>query len=101
MNAFGTILALAVITQFTTERLKSPIPDKYTKRAVPLLALLLSCILTCACSVGVLTTIGVSISIPAIDYLLTGVLVSGGSTAINELIKVLNGLKEGLQAVEK
>ena len=101
MNAFGTVLALSVIAQFAVERLKTPIPSKYTKVAVPLLALVICCILTCSCRVGVLSALGINIDRAVIDYLLTGILISGGSTAFNELIKVLNGLKEGLQAVER
>lgn len=101
MNAFGTVLALSVITQVAVERLKFPIDPKYTSKLVPLLSLLISCILTCACHIGILAILGVDISIHIVDYLLTGILISGGSTAVNDLLKVLNGLKEGLQAVKK
>lgn len=97
INGLVVILALSTIIQFVVEQIKGPIPEAYRKWAVPLLALGISVIVTLGCKVGLLATFHILINPPIIDYILTGVLISGGSTFINELIKVLQGIKETYQ----
>lgn len=101
MNVFGILMLLAVLVQFVVERLKPGIPEKLRSFCVPLLAIIISIVLTLSCQVGLLQALGIGIGSAIVDYVLSGIIISGGSTAFNELIKVLQGIKEGLQSVER
>jgi hypothetical protein len=93
----STVIALALIIQFVVERLKAPISERYRAWVVPLISFILSIILTLSCQIGFLASIGIELDLKVVDYILTGFIISGGSTLVNELIKVLQNVKETLQ----
>lgn len=93
----STIIVLSLIIQFIVERVKTPIPEEYREWAVPLVALVLGIILAITCKIGFLLTLNITVEPIIIDYILTGIILSGGSTLVNELIKVLQTAKEALQ----
>lgn len=99
MNELATLFILSVLAQYSTERLKFLIPDKAKSVAVPFLSLVICLILTVSCQIDLLLLFHIAEIEPLIGQVLTGIAISGGSVALNEIIKVLNGLKEGLQSV--
>ena len=98
MTGVGTILALSLLVQFVVERVKViKMSDNVRQYAVPVIALGVSITLTLSCKIGLLAVFNIGVEPPMVDYLLTGVIISGGSTLVNELIKAMQGLKETLQ----
>ncbi len=93
MDGFTLILALSLIIQFVVERIKTPIPNPCRSWAVPLIVFLISLGLSFCCRASILTYLGIAIKPPWIDYIITGIILSGGSTLMNELIKALNSIK--------
>ena len=99
MNELATLFILSVLAQYSTERLKFLIPDQAKSLAVPLLSLVICLILTFSCKIDLLLLFNIAEVEPLVGQALTGIAISGGSVALNEIIKVLNGLKEGQQSV--
>lgn len=93
MTGFTLILALALLVQFIVERIKTPIPEAYRTWAVPVLAMIVSMVVCFCCKVGLFGQFSLSMEPIWLDYLLTGLILSGGSTLTNELIKALQGIK--------
>jgi hypothetical protein len=98
VDMFGVVMSLALVVQFVTEILKKLLPEKTHSYAVPLLALVVSIVLAVTTHTGLLDTFGIAVTPPIVDYIITGLLLSGGSVGINELIKSLRGIKETLQS---
>lgn len=91
-------VSLALIIQYVVEQLKIFIPEKWHKSGVPLLALGIALMIAFGCKVGFMVAAGLPVDNVKIDYLLTAILLSGGSVVANELIKVVRGVKETMQA---
>lgn len=97
-DMFGVVMALSLVVQFVTEMLKQLLPAKVHPYGVPILALAVSIGLAFTTHTGLITAFGISVTPPTLDYIVTGLILSGGSAGINELIKTLRGLKETFQA---
>lgn len=99
MSGATAILLLSLLVQFLVERIKVfQMPEAVSKWAVPLIALIISLLLTIGCQIGILSLFSITINPLILDYILTGIAISGGSTLVNELIKTLQGLKETFQS---
>lgn len=89
MDKFVLVAIVALIVQFLTDRVKGFIPASATGWAVPLLALLFGEMICIAGQIDVLSAAGVVLAPPILGYVLTGIAVTGGATAVNELIKLI------------
>jgi hypothetical protein len=88
-EALTTILVLAIIVEFTTEIVKNIAPSirgQYSR----IIAVLIGMILCVTTRNGILSTFGIYILYPIIDYILTGLIISRGSNIVHDLISKLN-----------
>lgn len=79
-----TLVLLATVTQFVTERVAALYP-KHTAYV----AAVVGVVLTTTARVGLLATLGVQSVSPIIDYVLAGLLISGGAGLLNSLKEYL------------
>ena len=87
MTGVTTLLICAVIVQFVTERFKFIILEQWKPWAVPLIATVIGVAIAYATQIGLLDVLEIKSCNEHIDYVLTGIAYSGGSAALNELIK--------------
>ena len=84
------ILLLAILVQFVVDRIKILIP--YAKigkiELAPIYATIVGIVVAFVAEVDILASLGFH-SNPTIGYILTGLVVSGGATAVHELIAKL------------
>lgn len=89
MDKFVLVAIVALVVQFLTERVKVFIPEKATSWAVPLLALFFGELICVFGQIDVLSAAGVVLAPAILGHILTGIAVTGGATAVNELIKLI------------
>lgn len=89
MDKFVLVAIVALIVQFLTDRVKGFIPESATAWAVPLLALLFGELICVTGQIDVLSAAGVVLAPAILGHILTGIAVTGGATAVNELIKLI------------
>ena len=92
--SFTILVICSLIVQFIVERVKQPVPEKYRKAVVPLLSVAVGLVIAFGTEVGIFGVIGIPFEPAWVDYALTGVAYSGGSCAVNELIKKISGERE-------
>ena len=92
------IIFLAVIVEYLTNILKQFIPDSLeTEFPIPLLiSLVLGITLGLFVRVDVLSALGFEPVNQTVSYITTGLIASGGSTAVHELIAKLRASREDL-----
>lgn len=93
------LLFFSIVIQFVTEQLKNILPlDKIPSTIVKpqLWSLIVSLLVSFAFKVDMFSTLGYPITGPLwIGYLLTAILISGGSGVFNEIIQSLTAIKAG------
>ena len=60
-----------------------------------LLSVIISILICVSSHIGILAMLGVQAVIPMVDYILTGLIVSGGANSIRELQKQIQASKQG------
>lgn len=93
MNMLVLLGIIAIVIQFTVERLKVFIAKDTSAWLSPLIALVLGVVISFATQTGVFTAFGVAIAPLWIDYIITGIAYSGGAVAFNELIKLVQEMR--------
>ena len=96
-----SIIIVALVVQQAVEAIKKAIKIKkgYSLFKVinvkVLLSIAISIVLCVSAHIGVLAMLGVGEVIPLVDYILTGLIVSGGANGIRELQKQIQATKQG------
>ena len=96
-----SIIIVALVVQQAVEAIKKAIKIKkgYSLFKVinvkVLLSIAISIVLCVSAHIGVLAMLGVGDVIPLVDYILTGLIVSGGANGIRELQKQIQTTKQG------
>ena len=96
-----SIIIVALVVQQAVEAIKKAIKIKkgYSLFKVinvkVLLSIAISIVLCVSAHIGVLAMLGVGEVIPLVDYILTGLIVSGGANGIRELQKQIQTTKQG------
>lgn len=96
MEALIGIVLLATLTQFIVDRLKEIIPlDKIGGLALaPVYAAAIGIAVARSAEIDVLAMLGFAAS-PILGQVLTGIVISGGSTAVHELLAKLRESRAG------
>ena len=101
MMELVSIIIVALVVQQAVEAIKKAIKIKkgYSLFKVinvkVLLSIAISIVLCVSAHIGVLAMLGVGDVIPLVDYILTGLIVSGGANGIRELQKQIQTTKQG------
>ena len=89
------IILLSVIVEYLVNVIKPLVPE--TDYPIPLvISLVIGIALAVVVKADILTAVGFSPSYLIISYIVTGLIVSGGSTAVHELIAKLRASREDL-----
>ena len=89
------IILLSVIVEYLVNVIKPLIPE--SDYPIPLvISLVIGIVLAVVVKADILTAVGFSPSYLIISYIVTGLIVSGGSTAVHELIAKLRASREDL-----
>ena len=99
MNSLAILVLVSIIIQFLVERVKDFFPnstyEKITKYVKPsVFSLVFSVIIAFGCRLNLFEMLNFLILPDWLGYLLTAIALSGGSVAINELIKSLASVKD-------
>ena len=89
MQISATIVLLAIVVEQVTNIIKGAVPvirDEWSR----LTAIIVGIILCFATQVGVLAELNVPIVFPAVDYIVTGLLISRGSNFLHDLLEGVN-----------
>ena len=95
-----SILIIALIVQQAVEAIKKAIKIKkgYSLFKIinikVLISIIISITLCITSEIGMLALLGVK-ALPILDYILTGLIVSGGASSIRELQKQIQNAKQG------
>ena len=89
------IILLSVIVEYLVNVIKPLVPE--SDYPIPLvISLVIGIVLAVVVKADILTAVGFSPSYLIISYIVTGLIVSGGSTAVHELIAKLRASREDL-----
>ncbi|HHY36077.1 MAG TPA: hypothetical protein GX518_00115 [Firmicutes bacterium] len=91
VESLTIIIVLSVLNEIITEIIKTAFP--ILKRYVMVIAIVCGVVLCIQARVGLLAVLGVTLHSPAMDYILTGVIISRGSNVIHDLIAQLEPRK--------
>lgn len=95
MNEVILILMLAILVEYMTNIVKNLIPE--TIYPLPLLiSLIIGVGLALTVKVDILQSLGFQPVYEVVGYITTGLIVSGGSTAVHELISKLRASREDI-----
>ena len=100
VNELLSILIIALVIQQAVEAIKKAIKIKkgYSLFKIINIKMLISIIISitlCVTSeIGLLVLLGIK-ALPILDYILTGLIVSGGASSIRELQKQIQNAKQG------
>lgn len=86
---FGKVLSIAFVVEVLTNTIKAALPN-LNRRYIPFLAGILGVTLAWATEIGVLNTLDIPIRYHALDYLVTGVVISRGANIVHDLAKTLS-----------
>ena len=95
-----SILIIALVIQQAVEAIKKAIKIKkgYSLFKIIniklLISIIISIILCVTSEIGLLVLLGIK-ALPILDYILTGLIVSGGASSIRELQKQIQNAKQG------
>ncbi|MGI6364927.1 MAG: hypothetical protein ACOX2G_04160 [Bacillota bacterium] len=87
-NAMATLVVLAILVEVCVDIVKSAIPVIRGWKS-QLTSIIVGVLLATATATGLLTSLGVRLSVPWIDYFLTGLIISRGSNFIHDLLTKL------------
>lgn len=87
-NAFATLVVLAILVEVCVDIIKSAIPVIRGWKS-QLTSIIVGILLATATATGMLNSLGVQLSVPWIDYFLTGLIISRGSNFIHDLLAKL------------
>lgn len=88
-DTIATVLVLSLVVEITMEIIKSSVPlvrDSRTK----FLSMILGILVSFTTSTGIFKALDISVSIQALDYFITGLIISRGSNIVHDLIKKIN-----------
>ncbi len=95
INNIVMIILLAIIVEYIVNLIKPLMPE--TNYPVPLvISLVIGIALAVVVKADILTAVGFNPEYLIISYIVTGLIVSGGSTAVHELIAKLRASREDL-----
>ena len=99
MNSLMILILASIVIQFLVERVKdffpSSIYEKVTKYVKPsVFSLVFSLIIAFGCKIDLFALLNFAIEPVWLSYILTAITLSGGSVALNELIKSLASIKD-------
>ena len=87
---YASLVIVAILVEAIWENIKMVFPNK--KFSISMLGSLLVSILICVLTkVDIFPVVGLSISIPVIGSILTGIIVSRGANFVNDLFTKLKG----------
>ena len=96
-----SVIIVALVVQQAVETIKNMIKIKrgYSLfkliNVKVLLSVIISILICVSSHIGILAMLGVQAVIPMVDYILTGLIVSGGASSIRELQKQIQNAKQG------
>ena len=96
-----SVIIIALVVQQAVEAIKRAIKIRngYSLfkliNVKVLLSIAISIVLCVSAHIGILAMLGVGEIIPLVDYILTGLIVSGGANGIRELQKQIQNAKQG------
>lgn len=95
MTALTTVVLLATLAQVLVERLKPLFIGPLAKYlSVPYLSLVVSILVAVVFHVDMFEILGLTIyTDPIVAYILTGIIISGGASVVNDLFKSIQNLK--------
>lgn len=95
-----TILALGILCQVLVERIKPVLPSKIKDdgRNIQLISIIFGVIIAVFGKADIFAEVNVQIGTPIVAYVLTGLIISGGATAINDVFKLIAGAKDSKYA---
>lgn len=98
-STFVVIFFLSVITQYVVEQIKNSLPTRLSKKLNAnddstwvtggMLALVVGILVAFCTQADVFATLGMESMNVYFDYFITGVLISGGSSLIHDLVQAL------------
>ncbi|KAF0197470.1 MAG: hypothetical protein FD169_452 [Bacillota bacterium] len=89
MQISATILLLAIVVEQVTNIIKSALPairDEWSRVS----AIFVGIILCFATRIGILADLNVPVVYPAVDYIITGLLISRGSNFVHDMFEGVN-----------
>lgn len=89
MNGIIVLTIISIVVQFLIERLKVFIPDNRKAHTIPVIASIIGVSLSWGTGIGLFSVIGIPLAPVFMDYIITGVAFSSGSSAFNELVKLI------------
>ena len=87
-NAFATLIVLAILVEVCVDIIKSAAPA-IKGWGSQLASIVVGILLALATTTGMLAILDVSLSMPWIDFFLTGLVISRGSNFIHDLLSKL------------
>lgn len=84
-NAFATLIMLAILVEVCVDIIKAAIPVINGWKS-QLTSVIVGVILATATTTGLMAALSVSLSVPWIDFFLTGLIISRGSNFIHDLL---------------
>lgn len=97
MTAFMTVILLATLSQVLVERLKPLFVGsiaKYYPISIPYLSMVVSILVAVVFHVDMFEILGLTIYVdPIVAYIMTGIIISGGASVVNDLFKSIQNLK--------
>lgn len=91
----AAIVAFAVICQVLVERIKPLIPEfKGKSHAIQYVTILVGVVIAVSFKVDIFSTLGAEEYPLVLAYILTGLLISGGATFVNDVFKLVAGAKD-------
>jgi hypothetical protein len=87
-NAFAILTLLAILVEVCVDIIKSAVPVIGGWKS-QVASIVVGVLLATATSTGLLLALGVQLSLPWIDYFLTGLIISRGSNFIHDLLSKL------------
>lgn len=88
-GTISTVLVLSLLVEITTEIIKTSFPFIRDTRT-QFCSMVLGIIISFATTTGILSALEIYISVPALDFFITGLIISRGSNIVHDLIKKIN-----------
>ena len=89
MQISATVILLAIVVEQITNIIKGAVPrirDEWSK----VTAIVVGIILCFATRMGILAELNVPVAYPAVDYIVTGMLISRGSNVVHDMLTGVN-----------
>lgn len=88
-GTLSTVLVLSLLVEITTEIIKNSFPFVRDART-QFCSMILGVIISFATTTGILSALEIYIAVPALDFFITGLIISRGSNIVHDLIKKIN-----------